>query len=176
MLYFKYLMTPPPSTTVYAPLQHQEIIHRIYTTIGASAEFRTSSPLNLQIDGHGHMAVMFSRAFGFGLIRVQRIGTDTPAEIFRARHDLCELAGADVVYLELPLAQTGTPAMCNFAEEIGFFISGIGPHFASDGDVLRLQYLNTEIDMNHIQIYNTFGKELLTYIEKEKSRVDKQRQ
>jgi anti-sigma regulatory factor (Ser/Thr protein kinase) len=170
MLYFKYLATPPPKTTVYAPMQHQEIIGRVYKMLGASAEFLTPSSLTLQADGPGRVTVSFSRSFGFGVIQVQKIGTDTPAEIARARHDLCELTGAEVVYLELPLAQAGTPALCSIAEEKGFFISGIGPHFASDGDVLRLQYLNAEIDMRRIQIYNAFGKELLAYIEKEKSK------
>jgi anti-sigma regulatory factor (Ser/Thr protein kinase) len=171
MIYFKYLTTAPLPTTVYMPTQHQEIIGRIYAALGAPAEFRTPYALTLQADGPGEVAVSFSRYCGFGLIQVQKIGADTPAEIIRARHDLCELTGAEVVYLELPLAQAGTPALCNIAEEKGFFMSGIGPHFASDGDVLRLQYLNAEIEMSRIQVYNAFGKELLAYIEKEKSRI-----
>jgi anti-sigma regulatory factor (Ser/Thr protein kinase) len=171
MVYFKYLTTTPLPTTVYLPTQHREILSRIYAGLGAPTAFRSPDGVTLQTDGPGKVAVSFVRSFGIGLIQVQEIGSDTSVEILRARHDLCDLAGAEVVYLELPLAQAMTPALCTIAEEKGFFLSGIGPHFASDGDVLRMQYLNTEIDMGRIQIYNPFGQELLAYIENEKARV-----
>jgi anti-sigma regulatory factor (Ser/Thr protein kinase)/RimJ/RimL family protein N-acetyltransferase len=55
--------------------------------------------------------------------------------------------------------------------EAGFFFSGVGPCFAPDGDTLRLQYLNTELDIGRLQLYNPFAKELAAYIATERERV-----
>ncbi|MDA8126314.1 MAG: ATP-binding protein [Deltaproteobacteria bacterium] len=171
MIYFKHLTADPGPATVYLPPQHQEILRRIYAGIGAPPTFCSPEVARSKAAGPGKVAVSFSRSFGIGLIQVKEIGADTAVEILRARHDLCDLAGAEAVFLELPLAQTGTPALCTFAEEKGFFLSGIGPRFAPDGDVLRMQYLNSEIDTGLLKIYNPFGRELLAYIEKERARV-----
>jgi hypothetical protein len=48
---------------------------------------------------------------------------------------------AEVVYLELPLGQPGTPAGCEAAEAERFLFSGVAPLYLDDGDALRLQYL-----------------------------------
>ena len=63
-----------------------------------------------------------------------------------ARADLVETAGVGAVFLELPLAQPAAAHVCEAAEADGFFFSGIGPRFAADGDVLRLQYLAEPLD------------------------------
>jgi len=62
--------------------------------------------------------------------------------------DLLEIAGAETVYLDLPLAQARTPDLCTAAEAEGFSFSGLGPSFAPDGDVLTLQYLNEDLDLS----------------------------
>ena len=93
--------------------------------------------------------------------------------IRRARRDLCDISGADAVYLELPLAQAGTPALCLAAEEGGFFFSGLGPRFAPDGDALRLQYLNVELDTSRLQVRSPFGQELVEYVTRERERIQR---
>ena len=57
------------------------------------------------------------------------------------------------------------------AEAEGFFFSGIGPLFAPDGDVLRLQYLRSPLDPTLLQIYSPFARELLDYVIQERQRV-----
>jgi hypothetical protein len=75
------------------------------------------------------------------------------------------------VPLSLPLAQGGASYLCEAAEADGFFFSGVQPHFAPDGDFLRLQYLNIDLDPAHIHLYSTFAKKLLDYILKEREGV-----
>ena len=99
------------------------------------------------------------------------MGADTAAEVRRARQDLCETAAAEVVYLELPLAQPGTPALCVAAEADGFFFSSLAPRFAPDGDALRLQFLNCPLDTDRLQIASPLGQELLAYVAAERARV-----
>jgi anti-sigma regulatory factor (Ser/Thr protein kinase) len=119
----------------------------------------------------GEVVVSMLHGWGAGVIRVRRVGSDTAAEVRRARQDLCETAAAEVVYLELPLAQRGTPALCEAAEGDGFFFSGLGPRFAPDGDALRLQYLNCDLDVSRLQVFSPFGRELLDYVAAERARV-----
>jgi len=106
-----------------------------------------------------------------GSIFVDQIGVDTPSEIRRACEDLCAVAGAEAVYLYLPLTQPETPALCEAAEKFGFFFSGVAPSFVPEGDALVLQYLNVPLDVSLVQVANEFGKELLAYADSERKRV-----
>jgi anti-sigma regulatory factor (Ser/Thr protein kinase)/predicted N-acetyltransferase YhbS len=165
-LCFKHV-TPPTTAITYAPAHHQEMLQRIYDYLQVPVEFKTPEPPS---DEPGQVAVSFPRSLGCGMIRVLRVGADTITEIRRARRDLCDIMGVETVYLELPLAQAGTPDVCHAAEADGFFFSGLGPHFAPDGDILHLQYLNVELDPLRLQIFSPFGQELLAYIIKDRDK------
>jgi anti-sigma regulatory factor (Ser/Thr protein kinase) len=166
MLYFKYLV-PPSSAPILVPARHRAMVQRIYAHLGATAEGgRPHAP-----SGQGKVTVGYAKSYGLGSIRVSQIGSDTAAEIRRARADLVETAGVGAVFLELPLAQPATAQVCEAAEADGFFFSGIGPRFAADGDVLRLQYLAEPLDTAQLQVLNPFGKELLAYVDAERERV-----
>lgn len=166
MFYFKY-MAPPRPTRVHAPPHHRPMLERIYRTLAVAVEF--GAPAGPA--GHGHVTARLDRAWGFGEIHVEVIGADTEAEIRRARLDLCETGGVGVVYLFLPLAQPGTPALCAAAEADGFFWSGVGPRYAADGDMLCLQYLALDLDLALIQVASAAGRELLDYVGSERRRV-----
>ncbi len=161
VFYFKYLRPPPPGPqAVCAPLRHRAMLAKIYDNLGMPVRFvEGNSP-----QGPGEMKVHYDQTLGVGAIQVNRIGGDSFPEIAQARRDLCALAGAKVVGLSLPLAQGGTPDVCRAAQADGFLFSGILPHFAPDGDFLRLQYLNADLDPAGIHLYSPFARELLAYI------------
>ena len=164
--YFKYLASLD-RTAICAPSRHQEILAKIYRNLGVNLQFlEQSHPVGL-----GELQVHYDQTMGAGIIQVNRLGLDTLPEIRQARRDLCDMAGAKVVGLCLPLAQGGTPYLCEAAEDDGFFFSGVQPYFAPDGDFLRLQYLNAELDPESIHLSSPFAKELLTYVLQEKERV-----
>jgi len=166
VFYFKYL-TPPGRIAICAPSRHREMLRKIYENMGVDLHFlEPSGPI-----GPGELQVHYDQATGVGSIRVNRIGIDTLPEIYQARRDLCDMVGAKVVGLFLPLAQGGTAYLCEAAEGDGFFFSGVHPHFAADGDFLRLQYLNTALDPALIHLSSSFAKELLDYVLREKERV-----
>jgi anti-sigma regulatory factor (Ser/Thr protein kinase)/GNAT superfamily N-acetyltransferase len=170
VFYFHHL-APPETTRVCAPDRHRKVLAKIYRNLGAPVEFLKPGP----VTGPGRLAVQFNPNFGAGFIQVNRIGTDTFPEINQACRDLCDLAGAAVVFLDLPLAQGGTPDLCDAAETVGFFFSGVRPRFASDGDFLRLQYLNAALDPERIHLASPFARELLDYILRDKARVEQNR-
>jgi hypothetical protein len=121
--------------------------------------------------GPGKLAVHYDQTTGAGSIQVNRIGIDTLPEIYQARRDLGDMVGAKVVGLLLPLAQGGTPYLCEAAEADVFLFSGVQPEFAADGDFLRLQYLNAPLDLERIHLSSPFARELLDYILQERERV-----
>ncbi|HLN30522.1 MAG TPA: hypothetical protein VK395_22450 [Gemmataceae bacterium] len=166
LLGFKFLQ-PPSRVVVHAPNWHKAMCARIYDQFQLAVDFREPGP----IDGPGRLAVDFSKEMQEALIRVQEVGTDTAAEVSQAHRDLCNTGGVQAIILELPLAQAGTAELCRSAEEDGFFFSGIGPCFASDGDALRLQFLNIELDIGLLQIENPFARELVAYVGKERARA-----
>jgi hypothetical protein len=121
--------------------------------------------------GAGEVEVYFKPDYRLGIMRVRHMGPTTAAALRRVRRELAESSGAEAIFLELPLGEPGTPALCLAAEREGFFFSGVGPSFTPDGDVLRLQYLNTPLDTERLQIASPFGRELCAYVEAERQRV-----
>lgn len=164
--YFKFLTAPTPAV-VHAPERHRPIIERIYAQFGVPVEYRPPGPL----EGEGHVVTSYMSALGHGIIQVRRAGTNVPDEIRRGRRALCDHLRAGVVFLELPLDQPAIPELCRLAEEDGFFFSGVAPLATPTGDVLRLQYLNEELDPAQVQIENPFAREMLEYIVREQKRV-----
>jgi hypothetical protein len=168
ILAFKYLQ-PPQQVAVHAPPHHQATCARIYEHLGVAVEFLPPGPA----EGPGVVEVSFLPAKQQALVRVRRVGTDTAAEVARARRELSAGSGVEVIFLELPLAQAGTPGLCRAAEEAGFYFSGVGPCFARDGDALRLEALNVELDVALLQIETPFARELVEYVARERERVGK---
>jgi anti-sigma regulatory factor (Ser/Thr protein kinase) len=166
LLWCRYL-TSTPTTAVHAPPRHRAVIEKVYAELGASPDCRPAG----RASGPGQARVSFARGQGFGIIRVDRVGADSAVEVRRALGDLRDAAGAAVVYLELPLADPGTPALCEAAEGMGFFFSGVGVNFAPTGDVLRLQYLNCELDIALLQVAGDLAHELVAYVSAERKRV-----
>jgi anti-sigma regulatory factor (Ser/Thr protein kinase) len=162
VFYFKYLVPSPPAIA-HAPARHLDILSRTYEELRIPVEFRQAQPAA----GHGRVIISFMREERLGEIHVEKIGSDSSAEVRRGRRDLCEIGGAEVVFLDLPLAQPGTPDICAAAEEDGFIYCGIKPHFAPDGDYLRMVYLNVDLDLDRIQLFSPFAEQLLAYIRKE---------
>jgi anti-sigma regulatory factor (Ser/Thr protein kinase) len=166
LFYFKYLVSPP-RTRVHLPARHRGMLERVYADLGVPFEHGVPAGPS----GRGRLTATLNRAWGFGTIRVDVVGEDSAAEIRRARLDLAETAGVQVVYLLLPLAQAGTPALCDAAEAERFFWSGVRPREAADGDMLCLQHVGVDLDFALIQVASPGGRALLDYVAAERQRV-----
>ena len=146
------------------------MVERIYQELEAPVEFREEGEAPT---GHGEVDVTYSHTMDSGTIRVRRIGSDTSAEIRRARRDLIDVTGAEHVTVEIPLAQSGAASLADAAESDGFFFCGIIPSYSEDGDTLLLQYLHTPLDIGKIQVANEFARELVDYADRERARVSR---
>jgi hypothetical protein len=120
--YYKAL-APLPPPIVHAPARHRAVLKRLYAALDVAPRWRPGGAPATSSD----LAVHYDRARRLGHIRVYQVGYDTGAEVRRAQGDLRATTGAEVIYLELPLAQAGTPALCEAAEAAGFFFGWLAP-------------------------------------------------
>lgn len=168
LLYFKFLRKPE-QVTVHLPEHHAGWCRRIYDELQVQAVAGQPAATI----GPGQIVVDVRRDLGRALLRVQTVGENSTDTIASLTEDFSE-RGAEVIFLELPLAQPGTPALCVGAERLGYFFSGIGPSFASDGDVLRLQKLNVPLDASLILVESDHARGLLKYVLQERERIASQ--
>ncbi|MBM3119747.1 MAG: GNAT family N-acetyltransferase [Chloroflexi bacterium] len=154
-----------PLRDVYPPFHHQAVIRRIYESNNFRRNIMNALdvkepddvPPSSQVDVR--VQIEASRAF----MLIAQYGADVEELVkFRLR-ELC-LRRIDCIYIDLPLSHPATQKFCASLEMLGFFFAGVIPEM-SEGDVLRLQYLNNvDIGLGNIQIASDFGKELLDYV------------
>src|SRR5262249_23385665 len=129
VLYFDFLR-PPEAHAVHVPDHHRDIVGRIFGQFPVSVELRPAGAGAgaragaAAAAGPGEMQTNVERSQQSALIRVRTVAADSAAEIARL-HESCRDSGAEVVFLELPLSQPGTPELCRAAESTGFFFSGV---------------------------------------------------
>ena len=168
LLYFRHLF-PAEAALLHVPPHLRGVVDRISAGLGAPASFGDGG--DTEAGGPGEIDVSFSRTKGTGKISVKRAGSGSAVEIRRAARDLTEFAGAEAIFLDLPLADPLCPELCRVAEEKGFFFSGIGPRFAAGRDILRLQRLNVDIDVTRLQVLSPQAREIVDFAVGEMRRV-----
>ena len=156
---FRYL-APPPLVTVHLPARHRAMVARIYENLNQQCRMGEPAPAAAP----GDFRIHFDRSLQKGIITVTTADERRWPEILRVAQDMEELAGAEVVDLDLPLAQPATALLIDLAEEAGFVFTGIRPCQSPDGDCARLQRLSVPFDMAHLRIYPGFGDELVEYV------------
>ncbi len=166
---FAYGATPPPALA-HVPGRHQGMVGRIYESLGRELTLPPPSP-DLSAGEPGAYAVSFDRGLSKGVVRVTVADARQWPELRRAALDLLDIAGAEVVHLDLPLAQAATPGLWERAEAAGFFFAGVWPHAAQDGDMARLTMLAASLDMGQLRLYSKFAKELGDYVGAEMARA-----
>lgn len=166
VFYFKYLGAVD-SVRIHVPQRHHDICRQIYEQFQVRIEPGTSQ----FIPESGEFAVDHHPQLKQAAILVRRVGKDTVERVRVAHRDLCDGQQVEVTYLELPLTEAGTPEVCQAFEDEGFFFSGVAPLYFPDGDVLRLQFLNVDLDTSLLQIESPFARFLLQYVDQERRRI-----
>jgi anti-sigma regulatory factor (Ser/Thr protein kinase)/GNAT superfamily N-acetyltransferase len=167
VLYFRWLDGPRPRK-LFVPTRHQAIAAEIYDNLQAPVEF---GPLTAPTAEHGTHAVKLSAGKALGKIRASALGRDSVYAIRHGVRSLVEQSRAEVVVVELPLAD---PACGHVAEQLeadGLGFTGIGPHFSPQGDILKLTYLVSPLEREPIKTYEPFAGRLVEYALAEQSRV-----
>ncbi len=165
VIYFKFLRSPGP-LPVYLPERHAAWCRRIWSQLDREIDQRPAAA----VTGDSDIACRERLDLGRAILQVRRIGAEA-AERVAAEQRRLDLLGVEVIYVDLPLADPGTPDLCEALERAEFFFSGLGPAFAATGDVLRLQWLRSPLDPALVKLENPLARELLDYVWSEKQRV-----
>ena len=166
LMYMLWLQPPQPRT-VCLPSRHREIVGAIYANLQCPVVFgEPASP-----EGHGTLTVKLEADAGKAFVRVHTVGEDSIASIRHAKRELVEHSHAEVVFVELPLDNPGTPVVATALEQDGFSFAGIAPHFSPHGDLARFVYLTDPLEREPIQTYEEFAGVLVDYVLSEQTRV-----
>jgi len=166
MVSLKYLVPPKPAR-ISPPAHHKDMISRIYAGLGRPVIFQSPS----KFSGPGGVIVRESKVWETAEILVRWIDEKTPRDIHAHLYELLGRHGIDVIYLEIPMDQSGCGAVCREAEKLGFFFAGIGPSSTGNGEALILQYLKTQLDLSYPRVVTLLGREILAYIIQDRVRV-----
>jgi serine/threonine-protein kinase RsbW len=94
---------------------------------------------------------------------VERAGRDLVPEVSKLLREAAE-SDAQIVHLDLRLAEPSTPRSVELLRGLGFFFGGILPELR-DGDVLRLQSTREEPrDRGGIEVFSEAGERLLDFV------------
>lgn len=167
LLFFKALTTPTPRR-IYPPVRHQAMLWETYQACGIPV---TVAQISGTAAGTSQVSAHYLAALDLGTIRVEVVGVDISAALQAARNDLCRKTGARVLYLTVCLTCPGAAETCAAAERLGFFYGGLAPFFDDGEDVLRMQYLDTTLDITRLTVAGTFANRLLDYVEADRRRV-----
>jgi len=137
------------------------MIERIYANLGLPIDVHGGAPAAAD----GELRVEAVRGEGFASIDVLETGTASADHIAQAVSDLRSLGRMGAIYVNLPLEDPGTPALCGAIESLGFFFCGVIPWALGGRDVLRMQLPLTSIDLEQVTIVGEFGAQLKAYID-----------
>ncbi|WCO67741.1 hypothetical protein PO878_03255 [Iamia majanohamensis] len=148
-------LRPGPARTVHPPAAYRDVVLDCYARMGLVRTEGTpragtgTTRLDVVADGPRSLAT----------IEVAAVGADAAHVVDLRRRELCA-AGTEVVHAELPLDDPGTPAAVEVLRDRGFRYAGFVPDLR-DADVLRLQYLDVDVDTEIIQLYTDEARDLL---------------
>jgi len=167
VIYFHWLIKPE-HRTIFVSERHREIISDIYQNLGCTITLGKAEPPS---DRHGTLSINMNPRAHFAVIHVTSLGQDTAHSVRRAARELIEMSHVEALLVELPLEDPGTPETCEALEKHGFGFTGVGPHFAAGGDVLKMEYLVEPLEKNAIKLFEPFAERLVDYALSEQQRV-----
>jgi predicted N-acetyltransferase YhbS/anti-sigma regulatory factor (Ser/Thr protein kinase) len=168
LLYFKPLLAPE-LRRIHPPPRHRTMLLDTYRECGIPVELDETITLDA---GESRISAQYLSALDLGMIRIETIGADIATVLHVARNQLCRQAGARVLYLTMRLTRPGCAEACAAAERLGFFYGGLAPHFDEGEDVLRMQYVDTALDIARLTVESPFAVRLLAYVEADRRRVE----
>jgi serine/threonine-protein kinase RsbW len=148
---------------VYPPSRHRDMLEAIYGKLDIKRSFEPHDNLPAgSLPEESVIELSIKPFHKTATIEVKKIGVDMARRI-RAKLIELENKGFNALYLDLDLKDPPAAEAAGRLEALGFFFSGLLPDY-SDGDVLRLQYYNTEVDYDEIEAASPFAVELKNYI------------
>jgi hypothetical protein len=155
---------PPTARTIHAPAPYQEVMLKIYASLGVTV----TAAAPAAADASGSRTGIKVNDRGYGVIHFEQIGPDAPVELGQALRDVRAL-GASPVQLSALVGDPGLPLLTDAARSLGFFFCGLGPAFAEGADTFLLQSLSEPLDTGKLQLFTDTTKELVAFIDRDRA-------
>lgn len=153
---------------VYLPVPYAEVLLETYRQLGLPVEHAV--PGDVRMAPRSDIELIINYSYSTSLIVVHKYGSDFEEVLGDMLNSLEQQEGHNAIYLDLPLENASTPTQQPHAAGLGFIYSGLVPFFHRDSDYLRLQKIYTPLDMDLVDVYSDFGKEIKKLIADEYSK------
>lgn len=167
LVYFHWLKEPQ-KRFVHVPERHREIVSEIYENLQCPFELGQATTV---AQGQGALRIKRVSGSASAFISVAHPGLDSGPAIKHALRELVEISHMEAVFVDLPLANPTTAGLWESLGSSGLGFVGIGPHFSTQGDVVRLVYLVEPLAREPIHTYEPFAGRLVDYVLAEQQRV-----
>jgi hypothetical protein len=156
-LYWDPLVDEEP-LEAYVPEVVAPLVAAIYEARGRNATLSTDLGALPAASVHGENAVRtrFDRARRSGSIEVDRIDAGSHDLVAEAIQLLVDVAGAEVVYVDLPITDPGCARLAGELLGGQLHFAGIGPRFLGE-DSFRLQRLVAPVDLDGLVVEGELG-------------------
>lgn len=153
--------------TVYVPEEYNELIQKIYSGCGIAADIKTE-----QLTPHAESTDINSvivPSMSFAVITVKKAGKDYAEQLKQGLFHLTMRMSADMVYLNLPIEDESCAYMISKARELGFVFCTVAMALDDGRDMLRMQFINCDVDYEGIQLVGDTAQYIFSFIKKELS-------
>lgn len=153
--------------TIYVPSQHTNVIKNISQGIGLDRKILQSNTLS---SGKSIFTVDIHEINHSANIQIHHIGADLMDAL---SNELSKLAPMNLaaLFLNLPINQAAAAKTCTELESIGFFWGAWIPNYSIQGDIFRLQKINSSINAEEIICARPQGETMKKYVLCEWARV-----
>jgi anti-sigma regulatory factor (Ser/Thr protein kinase)/N-acetylglutamate synthase-like GNAT family acetyltransferase len=155
-------LTFPASKDVYIPEKYQDIVLKTYRELDLPVNSAKSSAQKMAKQSDIELEISYANATA--LLVVKKYGPDFRSVLADMLQSLKEQEDLNAIYLDLPLENSATPEQYKQIDDLGFFYSGLVPLFHEDADFLRLQQIYIQMDLDLIEVYSDFGKNIKSFI------------
>ena len=162
-----YLPLEHNTQTIYVPSQHADLMNHLSEQTQLKRVILDSESLG---SGKTELVVDIHELNLSANIEIHHIGSDVIDALNKELHKLDPMDLA-AVFLILPINQSAAAKACSELESIGFFWGAWIPNYSAQGDIIRLQKMNSPINTEEIICARAQGETLKKYVLSEWDRV-----
>lgn len=148
--------------SLYAPVQHRNIVEQIYRQLGLSVAWQSAPDSIAQ-----PKAAIRVNADPYGAIHIFIMQSPDGSET--GLEEYTQNGQTEATYLYLNLAEPGTPLLCSMYERCGYFFAGILPG-ESACNWLVLQKPRDRCDYTKLEVASALGQDIADYVKRQESR------
>ncbi len=148
----------PKKTPVYLPERYRNILIDTFKELNIPVRVKEDTRYKMAKKSDIDLSINYSDSTS--LLVVKKYGPDFVSVVTDMIDSIKEQEEPNAIFLDLPLQNAATPDQFAKISDLGFIYSGLTPLFHEQAHYLRLQNVFTDLDLDLIEIYSDFGKNI----------------